>query len=274
MNEGLDRQEIERDYTRCVNALDHAGITSLLPKSEGRGVMGVDGKEYPIPTQEQVVELFAQNQALVERKVQQGFNRLQLTPVAMPTLRLADLIRAAIVKHAGEGKIYQTRRSSSDPFIPVRVNKEKQVWIWETLKQAIETDKLVYFPQVYTGSNHGGQTKAEVINMWRICAIPGWSVGLVENMPVMPTHGQGKIVGGRKQLETGYSPYEYLQIVQSQGYQGETGKILEYFMTAFIIHLETTHEVSTEVEDNNALWCLGQFLKVPYAELVPTGRWY
>jgi len=41
-------------------------------------------------------------------------------------------------------------------------------------------------------SDHRGQTKAKVINDGRICAFPGWSVGLAENTPVMPEQGQGK----------------------------------------------------------------------------------
>ncbi|GAJ03965.1 unnamed protein product, partial [marine sediment metagenome] len=30
---------------------------------------------------------------------------------------------------------------------------EKTVWIWDTLRQALDTDELVYFPQEYS-SNH------------------------------------------------------------------------------------------------------------------------
>jgi len=135
-------------------------------------VIGIDGKEYPLPTQEQVVELFAHNRELVGRKVPQGFDRLELTPMAMPTPLLIDLAKAVILKHAAEGKMYQTRRSASDRLVPVRVNKEKHVWIWDTLRQALATDELVYFPQEYS-SNHRGQTKLEVINDGRIRAIPG-----------------------------------------------------------------------------------------------------
>ena len=236
-------------------------------------MIGIDGKEYPVPTQAQVVELFAYNRELVGRKVPQGFDRLELTPMAMPLPYLFDLMKAAILKHAAEGKIYQARRSVSEPHTPVRVNKEKQVWIWDTLRQAIETDELVYFPQEYS-SNHQGQTKFGVINHRRICAFPGWSVGLVESFPIMPEQGQGRTLGGRRQLEIGSSPNEYLQTLQSEAYQGETGKTLEDFITKFVIHLETTHEVSNDVDDHNALWCLAQYLKVSYAELVPTGRWH
>jgi hypothetical protein len=264
---------VEREYARCVAALNRTGILTLLPESESFGVIGVDEKEYPIPTQEQVIELFAHNRELVDRKVPQGFDRLELTPMAMPTSLLIDHMRAAILKHAAEGKIYQTRRSPSEPLIPVRVNTEKQVWIWDTLKQALDTDALVYFPQEYS-SNPRGQTKLEAINNGRICAVPGWSVGLVEGLPIMPQQGQGKTLGGRRQLEIGASPREYLRTLQTQAYQGETGKTLEDFITKFLTYLETTNEVSNDVNDNNALWCLGQYLKVTYAELVPTGRWH
>jgi len=264
---------VEREYARCVTTLNRTGILTLLPKSESIGVIGIDGKEYPIPTQEQVVELFDHNRELVSRKVPQGFDRLELTPMAMPTPILIDRMKAAILKHAAEGKIYQTRRSLSDPLISVRVNTEKHVWIWDTLRQALDTDEIVYFPQEYS-NNHRGQTKLEVVNNGRICAVPGWSVGLVESLPIMPQQDRGKTLGSRRQLETGSSPRDYLRTVQTQAYQGETGKTLEDFITKFLTHLETTNEVSNDRYDNNALWCLGQYVKVKYAHLVPTGWWH
>ncbi len=264
---------VEGEYDRCVSALHRTGMLTRLPQSASLGVIGIDGKEYPIPTQEQVVELFAHNRALVGRKVPQGFDRLELTPLAMSTPLLIERMNAAILQHTAEGKIFQTRHSPSDPFIPVRVNREKQVWIWETLREILDTDELVYFPQEYS-SNHQGQTKLEAVNNERICAVPGWSVGLVESLPIMPQPGRGETVGGRKQLEIGLSPNEYLQTLQDQAYQGETGRTLEDFIINFMTHLETTNEVSHDVDDNNALWCLAQYLKVPYAQLVPTGRWF
>jgi hypothetical protein len=175
----------EREYERCIKALMRTDIVTLLPKSASSGVIGIDGREFPVPTLEQLVELFAQNRELVERKVLQGFEQLELIPMAMPIPLLIDRLKEAILTHAAEGKIYQTRRSAADPLIAVRVNKEKQVWIWDTLRQAFDTDGLVYFPREYS-SDHGGQTKLEVINNGRICAVPGWSVGLVEHVPIMP----------------------------------------------------------------------------------------
>jgi hypothetical protein len=263
---------VEREYDRCVTALDRAGILTLLPKSGSVGVVGIDGKEYPRPTRKQVAELFAHNKELVSRKIKQGFNRLELTPMAMPTPVLIEKMSAAVLRHAADRKIYQARRSPSALSVHVRVNPEKTVWVWETLRQALDKDEILYFAREYS-SNHRGQTKLQAIADGSICAIPGWSVGLVEDMPFMPGQGKAKTVGGRKQLEIGSSPREYLQALQTEAYQGETGKTLEDFITSFLIRLETTNEISNDVRDDNALWCLGQYMKITYAEVVPTGRW-
>ncbi len=70
--EGVPQSEqlfpVEREHTRCVTALNRTGILTLLPKSESIGVIGIDGREYPVPTQEQDVELFAHNRGFVGRK--------------------------------------------------------------------------------------------------------------------------------------------------------------------------------------------------------------
>lgn len=221
---------------------------------------------------QQVGDLFAQNAELVERKALQGFDRLEITPLAISTSHLIDLLKGAIVEHGKEGYIFQTRRRASDPFIPVRVNNEKHVWVWEKLRQKLDTDEPVYFPREYS-KDHRGQNKIEVINDRHICAVPGWSVGLTESIPIMPRQGEGLTLGGRRQLEIGHSPREYLQTLQMEEYHGETGKTLEDFITTFLIHLETTNEVINDRKDENCLWCLGQYIKIEYAECVPTGRW-
>jgi hypothetical protein len=220
-----------------------------------------------------VEALFVRNRALVEKKLPQGFDRLVLTPMAMPLAALAERLEAAILRHAEQGTIFQTRRSPSDPHIPVRVNPTLTVWVWETLRQAFEDDGLVYFPKEYP-ADQGGMTKSGAIHNKTICAFPGWSVGLVEDMPVMPTVGQAKNPGGRWQLPIGLSPREYLAMLKAPEYAGETGATLEDFITEFLVRLETTYEVSRDVSDGNALWCLGQYRRLPYAQAVPTGRWH
>jgi hypothetical protein len=46
-----------QEYTDTITAMSRTGILTLLPRSETLGVIGIDGKEYPVPTQEQIIEL-------------------------------------------------------------------------------------------------------------------------------------------------------------------------------------------------------------------------
>jgi hypothetical protein len=43
---------VEKEYARCATVLNYIGILRLLPKSKRAGVIGIDGKEYPVPNRE------------------------------------------------------------------------------------------------------------------------------------------------------------------------------------------------------------------------------
>jgi len=266
---------LEKEYARTITALNRTGILTLLPRLESLGVIGIDGKEYPVPTQEQMQEVFTRNRELVDMKMQEGFTQLQLTPIAMPTPQLVDRVKTAVLKHAAAGKITQTKQSRTDADIPVRVKTPEPIWIWDILRQTVDTPNLVYFPQVYTKRDHQGLSKEEVMQNVRICAVSGWSVGLIEPIPIMPQQGQGKVTGGRKQLEAFSTPRDYLRTLSTPTYEGETGWTPEDYLTHFVTQLETTNQVSHDRYDNNAMWMLGTYMpdSVPYAELVPTGYW-
>ncbi|MGA2112904.1 MAG: hypothetical protein ABSG98_12280 [Anaerolineales bacterium] len=239
--------------------MSRTALLTLLPKSESTGVIGLDGNECPLPTQEQVAELFSHPGELVGAKVAQGFDGLELTPLATPISLLMEQLKAAIFKEATEGRMYQTRRSPSDPGIPVRISSEKQVWIWESLKRALDTDEPVHFPHE-DSSHHRGQTKLEARNKPHICAVPGGSMGWVESLPNLPQPGRGKTLGGGRQLEIGSSPREFLQTLETQPYEGETGKTLENIIASFLTRLETTNERSHDRHDDSALWLLGHYV--------------
>ena len=267
---------LENEYARTITALNRTGILTLLPQSESPGVIGIDGKEYPVPAQEKLQEVFTNNKELVDRKMRQGFTQLQLTPIAMPISEFIDRVKSAVLEHATAGRIIQTKQNPTDADIPVRVNNAKPLWIWDMVRQAVDTHDLVYFPQAYTDRDHQGLTKEEVMQETRLCAVHGWSVGLIEPIPIMPQQGQGKNVGGRRQLEAYSTPRDYLQTLSTQTYQGETGWTPEDFLTNFVTQLETTDQVSHDRYDINALWLLGSYM--PYSgvglgKLVPVGYW-
>jgi len=269
----LNNTNLEKEYARTITALNRTGILTLLPQSENLGVIGIDGKEYPVPTRDQLQEVFMRNKKLVNRKMRQGFTQLQLTPIAMPTSQLIDRVKTAVLNHAAAGKIIQTKQNSTDVDIPVRVNAAEPIWIWDRVRQALDTHDLVYFPQAYTDRYHRGLTKEEVMRTTSFCAVPGWSIGLIEPIPIMPQQGQGKVVGGRKQLEAYSTPRDYLQTLSTPIYQGESGWTPEDFLTHFITRLETTNQVSHDRYDSNALWLLGSYMpnSMPTPHLVPVG---
>ena len=157
------RFSLEKEYARTIAALRHAGILTHLPRSRSLGVIGIDGREYPVPAQEEVEEVLARNKALVDRKRRQGFTQLQLTPVAMPTSQLIDRVISAVLTHAADGKIIQTKQNPTDADTPVRVNTAKPLWIWDKVRQILDTPDLVYFPQAYVDRDHQGFTKEEVM---------------------------------------------------------------------------------------------------------------
>ena len=267
---------LEKEYTRIITSLNRTGILTLLPRSGSLGVIGIDGEEYPVPAQEQLQEVFTHNKELVDRKMRQGFTRLQLTPIAMPMPQLIDRVKSAVLRHAAAGEIMQTKQNPTDADIPVRVNTGKPIWIWDTVRQAVDTPNLVYFPQAYTDRDHQGLTKEEVMQNARLCTVPGWSVGLIEPVPIMPQQGQGEVIEGRRQLEASSTPHDYLRTLSTPTYQEETGWTPEDFLTHFVTQLETINQVSHDRYDGNALWLLGSYMPnsgFGLGKLVLVGYW-
>lgn len=266
---------LQRQIDRSVAVLNKTGIVILLPQSGSLGVIGIDGREYPVPSREQLQEVFAGNKELVERKARQGFTRLLLTPIALYVSHLIERLDRAIRHHAAQGKINQTKAGTSEADAPLRVNESEPIWIWDRIRLAMDTPRFLYFPQNYTYRDHQGITKEEVIGDSGICAVPGWSIGLIEPLPIMPRQGQGRVLDGRKELEEYSTPREYLQILDTAAYQGESGWTVEDFFIHFLFQLETTNQVSHDRHDGNALWLLGAYLPdlLPNAKLVPVGYW-
>ncbi len=274
---------LEGEYARSFQTLNRAGILSILPDCEFVGVVDAEGKEYPAPRLAEVrralfgdkekdgEEKVKEKQAFIEEKMRQGFTRLQLTPLAMPLSTLADRAGGIIRKHAEQGNIFQAKRNPDDPDTPVRVNTDEPIWMWDKLVPSEQNGELVYFPKSFTQQNHRGLTKAEAIADPTICAVPGWSVSLVEDTPFLPQQGQGETRGGRKQPETNHSPNDYLKTFTEPGYKGETGWTHEDFLTNFLTHLEETNQVSHDWDDYSASWLTGVY----HAKdgVVPFARW-
>ena len=270
--EDLINFHLAEEYARCREELLACALLAPLPEHNLLGILGFDGQVYPLPSLEQVSALFAHKADLVFFKMAQGFERLLLTPLAISLPVLIEKVQAALVQAGAQGGIYLTQRSPSEAFVPTRLNKEKQVWLWEQVRLVLDTDTLVYFPRQYT-AQHGGLSKSEAIHDPSMCAVPGWSVALVEPSPFLPQQGEGTTLAGRPQLEIGSSPLEYLAALQAPEYVGESGKTLEDALTQFLVRLVSTRQISFDRDDGSAQWCLGQYFRLPYAQVVPTVWW-
>ncbi len=259
--------DITNQYLQAAAALRDAGILDRLEDAK----LGM----FPLPVLEQVRDLVDLNHDLVKLKTQQGFTQLQLTPLCMPVLQLVKAARSLLVELARQGGLRQAGADPGSVDMPLAVNRKDPVWMWERLKPLMDTPAVVYFPQVYRQENHGGMNKAEALNNIRYCAFPGWSVGLVEPSVMLPQPGQGVVLQGRKQLQTYCTPRDYMEILQSPPYRGETGWTLEDFLAFFIARLVQTNQVSFDRQDSSGLWLLGAYVpdlpKTP--NLVLTANW-
>lgn len=258
------------EYDRWFHTLQRVGVTSVLPQAESLGILGFDGKEYPRPEFGQVQDILERNKALVERKRQQGFTKVEIMPLGIYISDAVQRTKEIILEHAREGKIFQAKQNPTDPDVPVQVNMTDPLYVWDEIKTGDQTNKLVYFPKAFTQS-HQGKTKEQVITDPTICAVPGWSIGLVEDTKFLPKAGQ-KTIGGRKQLGNNQSPNQYLQALSQQPYTGETGQTPEEFLIRFAANLDTTNKVSNDWDDASALWLIGAYL--PNEGLVPDGYWH
>lgn len=268
-------KDIRNQFDRCVESLERTGILEPLEGSGGAGVVGIDGREYPPPTLDQLLGLLERNGELVARKAAQGFTRLLLTPVAMPVPRLIDRVNGYVRQRSDPGPLLRTKAHPGDPDVPTTLSKKEPVWIWQRVLAAMDTPEVVYFPTSYDIDRHGGVAKEEVLRDPRRCAVPGWSVGLVEPIPIMPRRGEGQVLGGRGQLEAGSTPTEYLGLLGTPPYRGETGWTIEDLMVQFVTRVERTGEVSHDRFDGNALFLLGMYMPrvMRRALLVPTANW-
>ena len=266
----------DNEYCRIIEVMEAAGILANLSLTGQKGFTGAGGREYPVPSLEQLKVIFKENNETVERKMEQGFTQLQLTPVGMPLSQLIEIVKNTIIRHAAAGNILRTKKEPDQEDQPVRVNTGKPFWIWEKVSFAMDTGNIVYFPRAYTECDLHGFTKEEASHNDRICAVPGWSIGLIEPIAVMPREKQSVILGKRRQLEEYSMPEKYLETLKGQEYFGETGWTLEDFFTHFLVRLETTGQISHDRDDNNALWLLASYM--PYSgaymrQLVIVGYW-
>ncbi|MFC1640575.1 hypothetical protein ACFL2D_00840 [Patescibacteria group bacterium] len=82
----FEKLQLKEQYASQFKVLGETGILETLPELQDLGVVGIDGKEYPLPSLKDVKERISDTETieLMEKKAEQGYNKLLLVPFAMP----------------------------------------------------------------------------------------------------------------------------------------------------------------------------------------------
>jgi len=232
-----ERFKLKDQWEAQVKALNETGVLEILPESQDIGIVGIDGKEYPIPKYEDILSrINPEKIELLEHKLEQGFSKLQLIPMAMPLDVLADRYKRELIKHSKDGTLLSTDNT------PLDLNAENPLYVWEEYKGADIEGKLVYYPKRLDKENHEGKTKQQLIDQG-----DAWEIRLIEETVDIPAQGKGQTIGGRKQLEANKSPNEYLRLTQEDPqYQNEQGLTPESWLVKAITHL---HQTNQQIDD-------------------------
>jgi hypothetical protein len=257
---------IERQYAEQVQALEAAGILETLPSGE-KGIKGIDGKAYPLPSQETVLARLKEKREVVKEKALQGFTKLVLVPFAMSVDALIAKYGARIKEHHSQGKLNATDGTA------LELDTNQPVYIWDKYQNADKTGELVYDPTSFTKENHGGKTKDQILSESTVT--PGWRILLLEDLPDLPAENRGQTVGNRKQLEANKSPEEYLSFMGKPGtpYANEQGLTPEDWLTLAITNLETKNQVTDDYAGKGKIaYLTGAYFKT--SKNVPRAYWY
>ncbi len=199
-----ERLKLKSQWENQVKVLNTTGVLEILTESNDIGVVGIDGKEYPIPKYEEILEkISAENLELLAKKVEQGFSQLLLVPMAVPLELLINRYKKEILRKHREGKLLATDKSK------LELDEQTPVWVWNEYKNADIEGGLIYYPWEFS-QNHQGKTKSQLIQEGR-----PWQILLLEDLPDLPAQGQGQTIAERPQLEANHSAQEYLTTLQT-----------------------------------------------------------
>jgi len=276
---------LTEQYNTQVELLEQVGIL------KDGAITGIDGKNYPIPTLEQIASHLFEREKELSTKRDQGFTKLLLVPFGMSLDALREIFKQFLLDYKKDHSDFDLY--TNDPF-----------HIWKGYKGADTGDppKIVYNPKSFD-SNHQGQTKADILKAQADNpedSFPGWKVHLLQpsnlqdlednftlskGFALIPRQSRGTTNGektSRPSLEEGKSPNEYLSTLQEaqedldSPYHSESGLTPEDWILAFMTHLtETGQPLDNYANGIESIACLtgAFFLSIDGSTHVPCAFW-
>lgn len=263
-SELFEKLDLEAQYNLRYESLKSVGILEKLASGE-KGIIGLDRKEYPIPSLDQVKAKIAEQEQGLKTKIEQGFIKLIIVPFALPLDTLKDKYGEALEKHYQDNKLTATNGDK------LELDENEPIWAWDQYDNADISGELVYYPEQFNQANHNGQTKAELL---KTDLNNGWQILLIEDLPDLPASGQGQTISGRAQLEADQTPREYLAKLKTDpSYKNEQGLTPEDWLTYAISQLAEKNQAIDDYQGQGKIsYNLGAYF--PASGCVPYGYWY
>ncbi|MBU0998964.1 hypothetical protein KKG24_01460 [Patescibacteria group bacterium] len=264
--EQFDALKLKEQIEKQVEILQRIGI---LENPLNGKILGIDNKEYNIPTLPEILQRLENKKELVKKKIEQGFTKVILVPFACPLEKIIRKYEETIIAHNSNSQLLATKEKESDMDERLELDLSHPVNIWSEYKDGDIKNNFVYFPETYDEINHKGKTKLELLSNPK----NAWQIFLIENLPNLPSVGKGKTIGHRKQIETEKTPVEYLKMLHTnKAYQGEEGLNPEAELIYAITYLEETNQIINDWQGKgNISYELGAFL--PSSNSIPWLSW-
>jgi len=245
----LERKlQLREQYESQKKILTDTGILETLSTGE-LGIKDKDGNEYPFPEYLEIRKRAKENKEILERKSEQGFTKLLITPFAVPLDELHEKLIQNLRRHSKENKILELKTNPSSPDVPVSLDEAQPI----DFSGGFPSEGLVYEPEEFS-EQHNGKTKDEVISQ-----SGAWQFSFIENLPVLPGSGGGRVIFGRKQVEAWLTPEEYLQLLRNPEYKGEVGTTPEDWVAFVLDYLEETDQLIDDPNIGKASFALGAY---------------
>ena len=245
--------KLKEQYLSQVKVLYQSGLLENFPPTSERprpelGIVGIDGKEYPLPSYEAILQSLQDKESreFLIKKAEQGLNKLLLVPFAMPLSVIIERYKQALLKTHKEKGLKSTDGEIFD------LNIQEPVDIWEELRQCDnphtpKEKQMEYGITNYEGETkeqRGGKYKSELLSQ----SANGWQLLLCEENSDIPAESKGQTIAGRKQPEALKSAKEYLKCLREDPqYGGEEGFSPE---SALIHWLTALQEKQTILDDD------------------------
>ena len=250
--------ELQKQYIEIAQALNEVGLLEIIPELGEKGIRGIDGNVYPIPTIEAIKDELLKDRKTYEMKMKQGFTKINLVPVALPIAKLIDVYKIQLLDHFKRGKLFYSRfqNKGPEPILPDMFNKSAPVVVSQDMTNADVEGRLNYFPHNIKGDF--GKSKTELLAALAKTPFSGWMIELMEDNVHIPLRGKVIRKGGRLQFAAGESPRDYREdLASSRACEDEGGRIIDSAITQAIVDLHNKNQViSGEWVDDYGEWIL------------------